>query len=631
MSIRAFLIVAALTLGGFSASGAPIVGPWIPTFKGVDHSVSTNLPGGGGDFPNRQVVHALRVDLTDPDIRLLTTPRISNYVANVREVGGLTVTEFLRRNKVQAAINANFFSERNYYAPAGTPNDIYGLAISEGVVISAQDGPGHAATIVFDANNQPLVIHTNWPARNVDGMFTAVTGNYPLVVGGQNIVNRSAAREVEPRTVFGLSQDRRYLYLVAIDGRQPGYSNGANDYESAGWLLLLGAYDGVNMDGGGSTTMVIEDSTGVPLRLNKSSAVADSGRERTVGSHIGLFAKPLPGFINNVLAVPDDTTAMVAWTTAQPATTEVEYGLTTAFGKTSPLQANLATDHVVQLTGLAPSTTYYFRVIAAAGAERYVSPNFSFVTTNYVTTNQLFGLTNSWKFSAGNPYAVNWTNPSYDDSSWSGPGPGLLWVDVRAAGPNPSVEPRNTEMPPDPNNGGYPYVTYYFRTHFKLATLVQGSSLAFSGYIDDGAVFYLNGAEIYRLRMPASTDAGTLAAGFPCAGDATCLDEFIVPPESLKSLALGDNVLAVEVHNYNLRSADTTFGISLSRIEPIARAAKIDIRNSGAEITLSWDGNGFVLQSAGTPEGPWTDVGTATASPFTVQPEGSSRYYKLRK
>jgi hypothetical protein len=319
------------------------------------------------------------------------------------------------------------------------------------------------------------------------------------------------------------------------------------------------------------------------------------------------------------------------WTTAQPATAEVEYGLTTAFGNTSPLQPDLATDHAVQVTGLAPSTTYYFRVIATAGTQRYVSSNFSFVTTNYVTTNQFFGLTNSWKFSTANPYESNWTNPSYDDSTWSGPGQGLLWVDVRAAGPNPSVEPKNTELPPDPNNNGYPYVTYYFRTHFTLATLVQGSSLAFSGYIDDGAVFYLNGAEIYRLRMPASTDAGILATGYPCDGDATCLDEFIVPAESLKSLALGDNVLAVEVHNYNLRSADTTFGVSLSRIEPLARGAKLDIRNSGTAITLSWEGNGFVLQSASTPEGPWTDVGTATASPFTVEPEGSSRYYRLRK
>jgi hypothetical protein len=73
----------------------------------VDYSVSTNLPT-GGEFPNLHVVHAVRVDLTDPDIRLHTTPRISDYAANAREVGGRTVSDYLKTYDVQAAINANF-------------------------------------------------------------------------------------------------------------------------------------------------------------------------------------------------------------------------------------------------------------------------------------------------------------------------------------------------------------------------------------------------------------------------------------------------------------------------------------------------------------------------------------------
>src|SRR5262245_52396969 len=135
-------VALALMIVAIPARATPVVGSWVPIFKGVDHSVSTNIPS-GGDFPNRQVVHALRVDLTDPDIRLLTTPRLSNYVAGVREIGGLTVSDFLRTNQLQAAINANFFDTTTYYLPAGTPMDVYGLEISEGVVVSPQDGPTH--------------------------------------------------------------------------------------------------------------------------------------------------------------------------------------------------------------------------------------------------------------------------------------------------------------------------------------------------------------------------------------------------------------------------------------------------------------------------------------------------------
>ena len=611
------------------ARATPIVGSWVPIFKGVDHSVSTNIPS-GGDFPNRQVVHALRVDLTDPDIRLLTTPRLSNYVAGVREIGGLTVSDFLRTNHLQAAINANFFDTTTYYLPAGTPMDVYGLEISEGVVVSPQDGPTHAAAILFDATNRPTVIYTNWPATSVTGVYTAVAGNYSLVVAGKNVIPRTAT-EVDPRTLFGLSKDRRFLYLVTIDGRQPGYSNGANDYESAGWLLLLGAYDGVNMDGGGSTTLVIEDSTGVPVRLNQSSAVADSGRERTVGSHLGLFAKPLLGFINDVVAVPDDTTATISWTTVEPSTGEIQFGATLEFGSSSGLQSELVTNHVVHLSGLTPATGYYYRVISSVGSQQYISPNFFFVTSNYVTTTQIFGITNSWKYTTANLDGTDWKGPGYDDAAWDGSGPGLLWVDVRATGPNPSVEPKNTQMPANPANSGFPYITYYFRTHFTLTNLVQGSSLAFSAYVDDGAVFHLNGAEIYRLRMPSTASNQTLASSFACSGDATCPDEFTITAASTTNLILGDNVLAAEVHNYNLRSADITFGVALSRIEPMVRTANLEIRNTDGTITLSWNASGFVLQSANSTEGPWADVEGGPGSPFTVEPSQSVRFFRLRK
>jgi hypothetical protein len=203
-------------------------------------------------------------------------------------------------------------------------------------------------------------------------------------------------------------------------------------------------------------------------------------------------------------------------------------------------------------------------------------------------------------------------------------------VDVRAT-PNPNVQPKSTQMPADPNNNGFPYVTYYFRTRFVLTNIVQGSFLAFSGYIDDGAVFYLNGAEIYRLRIAASQDGGTLATGNPCDGDATCLDTFMIQISSLANLAIGDNVLAVEVHNSSLRSPDITFGLSLDRIEPIVRTARIDVSYSGNAITLSWDDSVFVLQSADSLDGSWTDVQGTAGSSFTVQPSESKRFYRLWK
>ena len=105
----------------------------------------------------------------------------------------------------------------------------------------------------------------------------------------------------------------------------------------------------------------------------------------------------------------------------------------------------------------------------------------------------------------------------------------------------------------------------------------------------------------------------------------------MIPMGSLTNLAIGENVLAAEVHNFNLQSPDITFGLSLDRIEPIVRTTRIDVRYSGNTITLSWNVSGFVLQSADSPEGTWTDVDGTPGSPFTVEPLESRRYYRLWK
>ena len=96
-------------LAAVTASASTVVGPWTPIFKGIDHLVGTNTPGSGG-FPELQVVHAVRVDLTDPDIQLLATPPIDNHALQTRETGGLSVGQLdvgrLRKRFRQDACDA---------------------------------------------------------------------------------------------------------------------------------------------------------------------------------------------------------------------------------------------------------------------------------------------------------------------------------------------------------------------------------------------------------------------------------------------------------------------------------------------------------------------------------------------
>ena len=190
-------------------------------------------------------------------------------------------------------------------------------------------------------------------------------------------------------------------------------------------------------------------------------------------------------------------------------------------------------------------------------------------------------------------------------------------------------------MPTDPDNNGLPYTTYYFRTHFALTNRPPGISLLFSSFVDDGAVFYLNGQEIYRLRMdpfPTAIFHGTLATNYPCDGDSICADEFSISGDLTTNLVAGDNLLAVEVHNYNASSPDITFGASLMDAQPNALSPMLHIADTQGTLTLSWSRGGFTLQHADSLVGLWTDIpGPVVSSPFKTAKSGGAQYFRLFK
>ena len=85
-----------------------------------------------------------------------------------------------------------------------------------------------------------------------------------------------------PRTAAGITRDGRLL-LVTVDGRQPGHSVGATIPEMRGMMKALGAVDAINLDGGGSTAMVIGDTL--------VTRPSDSDGERPVGEALLLLPR----------------------------------------------------------------------------------------------------------------------------------------------------------------------------------------------------------------------------------------------------------------------------------------------------------------------------------------------------
>ena len=111
-------------------------------------------------------------------------------------------------------------------------------------------------------------------------------------------LSHSFADERHPRTAIGYSQDEQVLFLVVVDGRQPGYSVGMSLQELAEFMRTrlaefsraeVNAYQGLNLDGGGSTTMVVSeqvvnkpsDPTGERPVVNALLVVADAWDEES--------------------------------------------------------------------------------------------------------------------------------------------------------------------------------------------------------------------------------------------------------------------------------------------------------------------------------------------------------------
>nr|WP_237551840.1 phosphodiester glycosidase family protein [Streptomyces sp. SID8367] len=114
---------------------------------------------------------------------------------------------------------------------------------------------------------------------------TAVAGSARLVRDGRvdpGIRSLAAARQ--PRTLAGVTGDGTLL-LVTVDGRARGHSVGMTAAEAAELLLSLGAVDGINLDGGGSTTAVLRGE----LRNRPRSADDGAVTERPVADALAVL------------------------------------------------------------------------------------------------------------------------------------------------------------------------------------------------------------------------------------------------------------------------------------------------------------------------------------------------------
>ncbi len=240
-------------------------------------------------YPQFMIAHIIVIDTKIKSTRFLVTPpdNLSGDPLNAR-----TTSQFMTEFNVQIAINGDGFSPwwsrspLDYYPKAGDPVTPNGLAISYGKPYSDDTEPtdGISPTIYFTKRNYPTM------GRRPGNVFNAISGDRMLVINGLPVAGLDD-KELDPRTAIGINKNGRYLILVVIDGRQPFYSEGATFLQLARLLVKYGARYAMSVDGGGSSTMVMQGEDGLPILLNSPIDNYIPGRERPVANHLGIYIK----------------------------------------------------------------------------------------------------------------------------------------------------------------------------------------------------------------------------------------------------------------------------------------------------------------------------------------------------
>ncbi|HEX6271348.1 MAG TPA: phosphodiester glycosidase family protein, partial [Anaerolineales bacterium] len=202
-----------------------------------------------------------------------------------------TTSHFLDEFGLQIAINGGGFSPwwsrgpADYYPHIGDPITPAGFTASNGDVYWTGEDTTKIEPTLYISRRSALSFN-----KRPNKPYNAISGDRMLVLKGE-VAPDLNDNQIHPRTAIGINRNGRYVYIVVIDGRQPFYSAGATFIELAELLIGQGAYIAMSLDGGGSSTMVIEGEHGEPVVLNSPIDNYIPGRERPVGTHLGIYVK----------------------------------------------------------------------------------------------------------------------------------------------------------------------------------------------------------------------------------------------------------------------------------------------------------------------------------------------------
>lgn len=231
--------------------------------------------------PRPLVFHVVKIDLMSGIRNMVTEGN-----PDTQRVAAQTTSSFLQQNNLLLAINGDGFTPWFDLGPLGSEPDPgdrvnpLGFAVSRSSVYS-EPAKGHPILYLYEDGSADINVLEN-------KLFNALSG-FDLLVSVQEVVPGLRTTGPEPRTAVGLNQYGTQMTIIVVDGRMPGYSEGVTERELAGLMMEQNVFTAMNLDGGGSSTLVIRGADGQPEFLNTPIHNGVPGRERPVANHLGFY------------------------------------------------------------------------------------------------------------------------------------------------------------------------------------------------------------------------------------------------------------------------------------------------------------------------------------------------------
>ena len=233
-------------------------------------------------------LHAVRIDLKQPGLKLHATekdpqngepmPDFPDGIIRTRRMTTRGFVDACRKGGMDMILAVNASPWSPFQAPwnhkyAGN----IGFAVTDGQLVAPDN---HRPAFFYDKEGH-AEIRMPGAEEDISSLVVAVSGFAIIVQDGRNI---SEDQALHPRTCYGLSQDGQFMYLLVIDGRQKDFSLGVSTSECADWLIHLGSWSGINLDGGGSTSLVFYNGD-KPVMLNHQA----NNAVRSVANSVGFY------------------------------------------------------------------------------------------------------------------------------------------------------------------------------------------------------------------------------------------------------------------------------------------------------------------------------------------------------